>query len=61
MSTLKNSITMNPHKYWDDMEFSENIWKSGVAEGVSAFSFSTLVLVVLNKRFYIGLSLLLAA
>ena len=34
MSTLKNSITMNPHKYWDDMEFSENIWKSGVAEGV---------------------------
>ena len=34
MSTLKNSITMNPLKYWDDMEFSENIWKSGVAEGV---------------------------
>ena len=33
MSTLKNSITMNPLKYWDDMEFSENIWKSGVAEG----------------------------
>ena len=32
-----------------------------MADGVSAFSFSTLVLVVLNKRFYIRLSLLLAA